>query len=111
MVVVVLDAILGFVQEYKARGTYIALKGLLKPTTTVIRNGERQEIEVRDLVPDDIVLLNAGEHIPGDGEILEALKLTVEEAILTGESEPVVKTAEAVRTGPLWVLLVSPGEE
>lgn len=95
MVVVVLDAILGFVQEYKAQGTYIALKGLLKPTTTVIRNGERQEIEVRDLVPDDIVLLNAGEHIPGDGEILEALKLTVEEAILTGESEPVVKTAEA----------------
>ncbi|MFA4925611.1 MAG: HAD-IC family P-type ATPase, partial [Candidatus Aminicenantales bacterium] len=95
MVVVVLDAILGFVQEYKARGTYIALKGLLKPTTTVIRNRERQEIEVRDLVPDDIVLLNAGEHIPGDGEILEALKLTVEEAILTGESEPVVKTAEA----------------
>ena len=95
MVVVILDAILGFVQEYKAQGTYIALKGLLKPTTTVIRNGERQEIEVRDLVPDDIVLLNAGEHIPGDGEILEALKLTVEEAILTGESEPVVKTAEA----------------
>lgn len=95
MVVVVLDAILGFVQEYKAQGTYIALKGLLKPTTTVIRNGERQEIEVRDLVPDDIVLLNAGEHIPGDGEILEALKLTVEEAILTGESEPVVKTTEA----------------
>jgi len=94
MVVVILDAILGFVQEYKAQSTYTALKGLLKPTTTVIRNGERQEIEVRELVPDDIVVLSAGEHIPADGEILDALKLTVEEAILTGESEPVTKATD-----------------
>ncbi|HPD42401.1 MAG TPA: HAD-IC family P-type ATPase, partial [Anaerolineae bacterium] len=92
MIVVLLDSILGFVQEYQAQQTYTALKGMLKPTTTVIRDGERQEIEVRDLVPGDLVLLNAGEHIPGDGEVLEALKLTVEEAILTGESEPVSKT-------------------
>ncbi len=93
MAVVLIDAILGFIQEYQAQRTYTALKGLLKPTTTVIREGVRQEIEVHELVPGDIVLLNAGEHIPGDGEILEALKLTVEEAILTGESEPVGKTA------------------
>jgi Ca2+-transporting ATPase len=94
MVVVLLDAALGFVQEYKAQRTYTALKGLLKPTTTVIRDGARQEIEVSKLVPGDVVVLNAGEHIPGDGEILEAIKLTVEEAILTGESEPIVKTSE-----------------
>jgi len=94
MAVVILDAVLGFVQEYQAQRTYTALRGLLKPTTTVIRAGVRQEIEVRELVPDDIVLLNAGERIPSDGEILEALKLTVEEAILTGESEPVIKTTE-----------------
>jgi len=92
MIVVLLDSILGFIQEYQAQQTYTALKGMLKPTTTVIRDGERQEIEVRDLVPGDLVLLNAGERIPGDGEMLEALKLTVEEAILTGESEPVSKT-------------------
>ncbi len=95
MAVVVIDAILGFIQEYQAQRTYTALKGLLKPTTTVIRDGVRQEIEVHELVPDDIVLLNAGEHIPGDGQVLDALKLTVEEAILTGESEPVGKTTEA----------------
>jgi Ca2+-transporting ATPase len=94
MAVVVLDAMLGFIQEYQAQRTYTALKGLLKPTTTVIRDGVRQEIQVRELVPDDLVVLSAGERIPGDGEVLEAIKLTVEEAILTGESEPIVKTAE-----------------
>ncbi|MCJ7737128.1 MAG: cation-translocating P-type ATPase, partial [Anaerolineae bacterium] len=94
MAVVVLDTILGFVQEYQAQRTYTSLKGLLKPTTTVIRDGVRQEIEARELVPGDLVILNAGEHVPGDGKVLETIKLTVEEAILTGESEPVVKTVE-----------------
>ena len=94
MAVVLLDAILGFIQEYQAQRTYTALKGLLKPTTTVIRDGVRQEVEVHELVPGDLVILNAGEHVPGDGKVLEATKLAVEEAILTGESEPVVKTAE-----------------
>ena len=94
MVVVLIDAILGFVQEYQAQRTYTALKGLLKPTTTVIRDGTRREIELRELVPGDVVVLSAGEHVPGDGEVLEAIKLTLEEAILTGESEPIVKTNE-----------------
>ena len=93
MAVVVIDVILGFVQEYQAQRTYTALKGLLRPTTTVIRDGRRQEIEVKELVPDDIVLLNAGEHVPGDGEIIEAAKLMADEAILTGESEPINKSA------------------
>ena len=97
MVVVLIDAILGFVQEYQAQRTYTALKGLLKPTTTVIRDGTRREIELRELVPGDVVVLNAGEHVPGDGEVLEAIKLTLEEAILTGESEPIVKTNEQGR--------------
>ncbi len=92
MAVVVIDAILGFFQEYQAQRTYTALKGLLKPTTTVIRDGQRQEIQVRELVPGDLVLLNAGERIPGDGEIVESVKLAVDEAILTGESEPVNKS-------------------
>jgi Ca2+-transporting ATPase len=94
MAVVVIDVILGFVQEYQAQKTYTALKGLLKPTTTVIRAGERREVEVWELVPEDIVLLNAGEKIPADGMILEAVKLSVDEAILTGESEPVNKVVE-----------------
>lgn len=91
MVVVIIDAILGFIQEYRAQRTYSALKSLLKPTTTVIRDGVRQEIELRELVPGDVVVANAGEHIPGDGEIVEATKFTVDEAILTGESEPMAK--------------------
>jgi Ca2+-transporting ATPase len=91
MAVVVIDVILGFFQEYKAQQTYTALKGLLKPTTTVIRDGERQEVEVWELVPGDVVLLNAGEHIPADGHLSESTKLAVDEAILTGESEPISK--------------------
>lgn len=96
MVVVVIDAILGFVQEYQAQNTYLALKNLLKPTTTVIRQGEdgseRKEIAVSELVPDDLVVMNAGEKVPGDGIILEGYKLAVDESILTGESEPVSKS-------------------
>ncbi|MCU0485376.1 MAG: HAD-IC family P-type ATPase [Anaerolineales bacterium] len=93
MAVVVIDVILGFVQEYQAQRTYVALKGLLKPTTTVIREGQRVEVEVWELVPGDLVVLNAGEKAPGDGELLEATKISVDEAILTGESEPVNKHA------------------
>ena len=91
MAVVVIDVVLGFFQEYQAQRTYVALKGLLKPTTTVIRDGERVEVEVWELVPGDLVVLNAGEKVPGDGELLEATKLSVDEAILTGESETVNK--------------------
>ena len=91
MVVVVIDVILGFVQEYQAQRTYVALKGLLKPTTTVIRDGQRLEVEVWELVPGDLVLLTAGEKAPGDGELIESTRLSIDEAILTGESEPVNK--------------------
>jgi len=94
LAVVLIDAVLGFVQEYQAQQTFTALQGMLKPTTTVVRDGARQEVEVRELVPGDIVVLNAGERIPGDGTVLDATKLTVEEAILTGESEPVTKASE-----------------
>ncbi|HEX9092066.1 MAG TPA: HAD-IC family P-type ATPase, partial [Anaerolineales bacterium] len=92
MAVVVIDVVLGFVQEYQAQQTYTALKGLLKPTTTVIRDGERQELEIWELVPGDVVLLNSGEHIPADGQLTESTKLAIDEAILTGESEPVSKS-------------------
>ncbi|MFZ3071089.1 MAG: HAD-IC family P-type ATPase [Anaerolineaceae bacterium] len=91
MVVVVVDAIMGFVQEYNAQRTYFSLKNLIKPTTTVIRDGYRQELEVVDLVPGDIVVLSAGEHVPADGFLLESTKVCMDEAILTGESEPVTK--------------------
>jgi len=91
MAVVVIDVILGFVQEYQAQRAYVALKGLLKPTTTVIRDGVRQEIDLGELVPGDLVVLSAGEKVPGDGEVVESARLALDEAILTGESEPVNK--------------------
>jgi len=93
MAVVVIDVILGFIQEYQALQTYVALKDLLKPTTTVIRDGQRAEVEVWELVPGDLVVLNAGEKSPADGELIEAVRLSLDEAILTGESEPVNKQA------------------
>ena len=72
--VVVVDVILGFVQEYQAQRTYVALKGLLKPTASVIREGQRREIEVWELVPGDLVVLAAGDKVPGDGDILREVR-------------------------------------
>ncbi|HAF62350.1 MAG TPA: HAD family hydrolase, partial [Anaerolineaceae bacterium] len=92
--VVIIDVFMGFMQENQAQKTYTALKGLLKPTTTVMRDGERREVEVWELVPGDIVILNAGEKAPGDGRLIEVIKLTIDEAILTGESEPITKSVE-----------------
>ncbi len=91
MVVVVADVALGFVQEFQAQRTYVALKGLLKPTATVIRDGRRAEVEVWELVPGDLVVLGAGDRTPADGAVIEATRLAADEAILTGESEPVTK--------------------
>ncbi|MGE5592732.1 MAG: cation-translocating P-type ATPase [Betaproteobacteria bacterium] len=94
MAVVIFDAVLGFIQEYQARQTYESLRKLVKPTATVVRAGERREVEIREIVPGDIVILAAGDRVPADGAVLESVKMSVNEAILTGESEPVFK-AEA----------------
>lgn len=91
MTVVVIDVLLGFVQEYQAHRTYIALQGLLKPTATVIRDGQRAEVEVWELVPGDVVVLAMGDKAPADGEVVELTRLAMDEAILTGESEAVAK--------------------
>ena len=93
MAVVVVDVALGFVQEFQAQRTYVALTGLLKPTATVIREGRRREIEVWELVPGDLVVLGAGDRTPADGDVVEATRLALDEAVLTGESEPVTKRA------------------
>jgi Ca2+-transporting ATPase len=91
MVVVAIDIVMGFTQEYKAQQTYVALKGLIHPTTTVIRDGQRKEVEVWELVPGDLVVLNVGEKAPADGTLIEATRISMDESILTGESEPVSK--------------------
>lgn len=94
--IVLLAGILGFLQEYQAEKSLIALKKLIVPYTKVIRDGKVREIPVRELVPGDIVQLEAGDKVPADGRILQAVDLAVDEAILTGESYPVEKTSDKI---------------
>ncbi|MCX7732544.1 MAG: cation-translocating P-type ATPase [candidate division WOR-3 bacterium] len=89
--IVLLNAVLGFIQEYRAEKTMQALKQLAVPKVRVRRGGHVEEIYSQELVPGDIVFLDAGGHIPADGRLLEAVNLKVSEAALTGESEPVDK--------------------
>ncbi|KKU07776.1 MAG: ATPase, P-type (Transporting), HAD superfamily, subfamily IC, partial [Candidatus Uhrbacteria bacterium GW2011_GWE2_45_35] len=93
-VVVIMNSLFGFTQEFKTQKTLTALKRMVKPRARVVRDGERQEIEAVDLVPGDIVLLGVGERVPADGVVLEAASFFADEAILTGESESVEKKAQ-----------------
>jgi len=85
---VAINTALGFYQEFKAQKTLQALKILLAPKAKVIRDGKQQLIEARFLVPGDLVVLTIGDRVPADGILVEATDLTVNEAILTGESTP-----------------------
>jgi P-type Ca2+ transporter type 2C len=94
--IVVLNAILGVLQEYRAEKAMRALKSLAVPVVRVRRDGHILEVSARDLVPGDVVLLEAGSHVPADGRLLEAVNLRVQEATLTGESEPAEKHSDPV---------------
>ena len=94
--IVLLDAILGFIQEYRTEKTMEALEKLTSPTAKVIRNGERTEIDASLVVPGDILLLDAGDRIPCDGKPVELNGLWCDEAILTGESEAVKKNYDGM---------------
>lgn len=91
LAIVVMNALLGFSQEYRAEQAIAALKKLAVPTVRVRRDGEVQEISARNLIPGDIAILEAGNKVPADGRLIESANLRVEEAALTGESEPVEK--------------------
>jgi Ca2+-transporting ATPase len=95
-VIVVINTTLGFLQEYRAERAMAALKRLSVPTVRVRRNGIVKEIPSVQIVPGDVVLLEAGSKVPADGRIVESANLRVQEAALTGESEPVEKTVEVV---------------
>lgn len=98
LAIVVLNGILGFVQEWKAEKALAALKRMLSPHCRVLRDGHEQEIEAAKLVPGDIVLLAIGDRVPADLRLIEALELHVDESALTGESLSVHKGVEAVVT-------------
>ena len=94
--VVLLNAVLGFVQEGKAEGALDALRSMMVPECLVIRDGEQQRIPARNLVPGDIVVMEGGDKIPADVRFFEASNLHVDESSLTGESVPVRKRVEAI---------------
>ena len=95
--VVVLNAVLGVVQESKAERALSALKKLSPARASVLRDGETERIPAERLVPGDIVLLEAGDAVPADGRLLEVYSLKTEEAALTGESLPAEKTAARLK--------------
>ncbi|GHE49604.1 cation-translocating P-type ATPase [Streptomyces capitiformicae] len=98
--VVVLNAAIGFAQEYSAERTAQALEAMVPHTCRVLRGGERLEVPARELAPGDVVVLEAGDAVSADCRVVEAHELAVNNAPLTGESNAVDRTADAVAAGP-----------
>jgi Ca2+-transporting ATPase len=97
--IVILNAILGVVQESRAESALRALRQMAAPNARIVRDGQVQSIPARELVPGDIVLLEAGNYVPADLRLVESANLRIEEAALTGESVPVEKRAAEVFEG------------
>ncbi len=93
IIIVILNAVLGFTQEYRAERSLEALKTLSPPGATIIRGGKFLQLPAAALVPGDLVLLETGNRVPADVRLVETLNLEVDEAALTGESVPVEKRA------------------
>ena len=85
-VIVVLNAVLGFVQEYRTEQTLLALRSMTAPTAHVYRDGSLQKRPAAEIVPDDVIAVEAGDHVPADAVILSCTRLAAEESVLTGES-------------------------
>jgi Ca2+-transporting ATPase len=96
LVVIVLNAAIGFFTEWKAQRALSALQKQAVPVAHVIRDGAENEIPAADLVPGDVVVLSAGARVPADGRIVESARLQIEEAALTGESHAVTKTSDVL---------------
>ena len=95
-IVLLINAIMGFIQENKADNALSALKGMLDTVVRVRRDGDVQEISATQLVPGDVVLLEAGDRVPADGRFLVTASLSVDESMLTGESVPADKQDETI---------------
>ncbi|HQQ76187.1 MAG TPA: cation-translocating P-type ATPase [Thermoanaerobaculia bacterium] len=102
-VILLFAALLGFVQEYRAERAIEGLRRMAAPVATALRDGDEQDIAARELVPGDVVRLEAGARVPADARVLEAVNLKVEEAPLTGESQPVGKISELLAAADLAI--------
>lgn len=103
LAVIVMNAILGTVQHLKAEKSLESLKKMSSPKAKVIRDGEKREIDSSELLPGDIVLLEAGDIVPSDGRVLETHSLMVNESSLTGESDNVEKVCQAIDISGLTI--------
>jgi P-type Ca2+ transporter type 2C len=101
LVVVIANAVIGLVQEGRAGRALDALRDMSTTTARVRRSGRIIEVDASDLVPGDVVVVEAGNRIPADGRLFLARQLEVDEAALTGESQPVAKSTDAIPTAPL----------
>lgn len=102
--IVLLNAILGFVQEYRAERSLAALKKLALTNAKVLRGGKLLSLPSTDLAPGDVMMVEAGDHVPADARLLYASSLRTQEAALTGESTPVEKTDDVLTTAVLPVV-------
>jgi Ca2+-transporting ATPase len=96
LIVVLINAIVGFIQEYRAEKAMEKLKGLISAEAVVIRDGQEQKITAGELTPGDIVLLEEGDKVPADLRIVESYDLLIDESALTGESLPVDKSTDVI---------------
>lgn len=103
LAIVILNAVLGVVQEAKARRSLEALKNLSAPLALVIRDGEMKQLDSTLLVPGDVIILEAGNLVPADARIVSVMGLSIEESTLTGETNPIEKCTVPLRNVPLPV--------
>jgi len=101
LAIVVLNAIFGFIQEFKAEKTIEALKKLTSPEAVVIRDGKERKIDSRLIVPGDVVVLDEGTRVPADMRLINIAELRIDEAVLTGESVPSHKKTEPLNCASL----------
>lgn len=103
IVIVILNALLGLYQEYRAEKSLAALRTMISHSSKVVRNGKLHRLPSKEIVPGDLVLIEAGDRIPADGRFVRAFGLAVQEATLTGESMPIDKTSDSLESSDFSV--------